>query len=560
MDVMALLKKLHNNISDDSAWNCMNEVYSRDRWSSFDKYRESAEYCEEALLSLGLSNVAAVPFPADGRTKFGDWIMPMSWDVREAKLEIIAPSNNSHNSTLAKWSDCPNSLIMWSAPTPPEGIAAELIILEEGTVAEVESLDIHGKIVFTPRHPTGIKAIVSQKQGAGIISDRLRTEDKSDAVQWINTWSDSPGGWAMHAHDSRLWGFSLSPTKGKFLRKLSLEGKIKLKATVSTRLYEGSLCYTTGIIKGTKYPDEEIILVAHINEQGANDNASGAATIIECAQAFQKLISSRELSHPKRTIRFLLMPESYGIMAYAARNIKKLQNALASINIDSGAGNYDSDNSKLTIYANPLCCRSFVDGVIVGIAQAFYKKHPDKWSLHKYTLAGDNFLCEPLIGVPNTWLEMGAGGNYWHSSEDTPDKVDPHSLRDLATITAGCAYTLASLDVRDLKQYANQATRTLPDEARQILQMSMPEMHYDAGKQPKRKFIGPLTLDDISPEKWKVVRSSPRWWSPYLAAWWWANGNYTISQISQFVDMEFRKTPTELEEFFEFLSELDYMA
>ena len=563
MNAKDLLEKLLCVISGESAWEYMREIYSRDRWSSFDKYRESAQYCADALSSLDIGDAEVVPFPADGRTKFGDWMMPLAWDVQEATLEVASPSLNESSGLIARWSDIPNSLVMWSAPTPPEGVKAELVVLQEGTIEEAESLDVRGKIVFTPKPPTGIKSVVSQRGGVGIVSDWLRAKDKPDAIQWINTWSDSPGGWAMHAHDSRLWGFSISPRKGVFLRELAAKGSVELEALVSAQLYEGELSYATGSIKGEAYPGEEVILMAHINEQGANDNAAGAATLMECARVLQGLISSGGLPPPRRTIRFLAMPESYGAMAFAAHNLARLRGSFAAINVDGGAGDYDSEDSELTIYVNPLCCRSFVDGVIAGVARTFYEEvegRPDRWAVRKYTLAGDNFLCEPLIGIPNTWLEMGDGGDYWHNSADTPDKVDPRSLKDLSAVVAGCAYLLASLDGDELRQFARQTIAGLKDEARQILQMPAQRIRRDEGKRPKRKFIGALTLDGIPPAEWKVIRSSPRWWNPYLAAWWWADGNHTIGQISQLLEAEFGKAPEDLRAFFQFLSELDYLT
>src|SRR5262245_15209682 len=74
--------------SGERAWKRVSALHMRDRWSSFDRYAESSQYCAEALREAGLQ-VDEVAFPADGHTRFGDWIMPLAWDAREANLSLI---------------------------------------------------------------------------------------------------------------------------------------------------------------------------------------------------------------------------------------------------------------------------------------------------------------------------------------------------------------------------------------------------------------------------------------------------------------------------------------
>jgi hypothetical protein len=174
----------------EQAGEFVRELHSRDRWSTFPQYNESSAWCAEMLRELGVAQVERVAFPADGRSKFADWMMPLAWDVKDALLELLAPTPQ----VLARYCKHPQSLVMWSAPTPLGGVQGELIILEKGTRAEVEQTDVRGKIVFTPRHPTDIKALVAQRGGIGIISDWMKAKDLPDERQWTNTWSDAPGG------------------------------------------------------------------------------------------------------------------------------------------------------------------------------------------------------------------------------------------------------------------------------------------------------------------------------------------------------------------------------
>jgi len=41
-----------------------------------------------------------------------------------------------------------------------------------------------------------------------------------------------------------------------------------------------------------------------------------------------------------------------------------------------------------------------------------------------------------MVGVPTVWGYSGSGVETHHNSEDTPDRVDPRSLRDIAIIDA----------------------------------------------------------------------------------------------------------------------------
>jgi len=531
-------------------------LHALDRWSSFDRYRESSAWCAETLRGAGVSVVERATLPADGRTAFGDWVMPLAWDVASASLETLSGEPRR----LADYQRHPQSLVMWSAPTPHDGVDADLLVLKEGTPSEVSALDVRGRVVFTPRHPTEIKAAVARAGGLGIVSDWMKARDLPEERQWINTWSDAPGGWAMHERDSRLWGFMLSPREGARLREEARRGPVRLRSRVDSRLYAGELHNVSGVLPGTS--DEEVLLTAHINEQGGNDNAAGAATILEVARQLAREWADEP---PRRSVRFLLMPECYGTIQWVTANLPRLRRTVAALNVDSGAGAYESEDSVLDIFANPLCRPNFADAVLVETARCTYERmgRPDKWRLRRFGLAGDNFFCDPLIGVSHPWVWMGDGGEFWHNSADTPQRVDPRSLGDLIAIVTNFTRFMATADSAGIASAAHAAREGLAAADREILHFPDDPPVLTApvlGPVPHRTTPGALTLDRLPPEQWGPIDASPRWWGPLLAAWWWADGRHTVGEIAALVEREFAGRNTlEVAAFFEWLESVGYV-
>jgi len=68
--------------------------------------------------------------------------------------------------------------------------------------------------------------------------------------------------------------------------------------------------------------------------QGANDNKSGSAAILEVARVLNKLIAEGRIPRPKRTIRFLWAPEFSGTIPWIKANREIIERTLCDINMD----------------------------------------------------------------------------------------------------------------------------------------------------------------------------------------------------------------------------------
>lgn len=236
----------------------------------------------------------------------------------------------------------------------------------------------------------------------------------------------------------------ITPRQAALLRKLIAgHGKVRVRATVHAHYYSGVYPYSTGVIPGTG--SEEVLALGHTAEEGAGDNASGVASLMEAMATLQRLIASGKLPKPKRTIRVLAMPEMYGSMYYIKTHRARIRRTIAAICLDTPAEGYDLAGSIYTFYTNPGVASSYTDSFILKVAGAYLSQIGRSWHWHPFDTGTDSYLGDPTIGVPTVWAYSGNDVyTPHHSSADTPDRVDSRSLRDLTIITAAYLYYLAN--------------------------------------------------------------------------------------------------------------------
>src|ERR1041385_6759614 len=84
-----MLSAVRGNLDQDRAMKVMREVYASDRYFTFPRFVQTADYLKSQMLSAGLKNVEIVAVAADGVTQHGYWTSPLAWDVKSGRLEII---------------------------------------------------------------------------------------------------------------------------------------------------------------------------------------------------------------------------------------------------------------------------------------------------------------------------------------------------------------------------------------------------------------------------------------------------------------------------------------
>jgi aminopeptidase YwaD len=435
--------------SGDLAMHHINELagYNRPRADDeFSGYPDESKYVMKVLKQYGLDNFKIENF---GKTT--------SWRGIEGTLWEVTPGI----SKIADFKDLPPMLAEGSMSAD---VTAQLIWAGEGQPSffETNAALVKGKIVLTSG---SLGAVHSRALRAGALGTISFNSPRPliDPLQIPNSGIRGGG-----------FGFLLPPREAQYLRdRLLRRENITVRAKVVSKSEQLDLHVPQCFIQGIDTTASEIIFTAHLYEgyvkMGANDNASGAAVLLEVAHLLDKLIKEGKLEKPKRNIRFLWVPEFSGTIPWVNAHLEIVKKALCDINLDmvglrlrdsksfmylhrSGFSNTGIVNDVMESYyrfvgetnvtgiTDELGRRDFSKRIVspTGSEDPFYYKIS---SLHG---SSDNAVFNDWsIGVPGvkmiTWPD-----DYYHTSEDSPEKCDPTQLRRVIFIAAAGAYTMAS--------------------------------------------------------------------------------------------------------------------
>lgn len=417
----------------------------------------AAEHVRDELVAAGVDEVKVEQYPADGKRKYWTYTSAMGWTARQAELRLVEPEER----LLARYTDVPQSLHTFSKSTPKGGVTAELVDVGKGVSDEdYTGKKVKGRFVLATGKARAVqlKAVV-ERGAAGVITDSLSYDfpgvresvDIPDAHAYQGIWPT-----AKDAKSIRF-GFSLSKRQGDELRKiLSGGGKVRLHASVDADLSPGSYSVVDARIKGSERPQEEVFLVAHLchPKPSANDNASGSGLLMEVARTASALISSGKIERPKRTLRFLWVPETVGSVALLSLHPEMYDGLVAGINMDMVGEDQSQCRSTLCMDCTPDSLPSYLNDFVYSMverANAEYDPMVKIGMVSNFRHARTPFtggsdhaeFNESTVGAPcislTQWPDM-----FYHTSMDTIDKVSEDSLRRV-----GWAVTVAALTLAD---------------------------------------------------------------------------------------------------------------
>jgi len=461
----AQMDEIVGEISGETATNHILTMsgYPRDRKAEeyAGTFRE-AQYVLDRLKEYGLTDAAIIRFPG-GET----------WDGVKGELWEVSPGRTK----IASYRDLTAMLASGSAPAD---VTAELVWVGDGTAKDLTGLDVTGKIVVTSGSAGGVHAVACGQKGAlGVISF-ASPRPLFDPLQipWGGIFSRRGG----QATETKF-AFCLPPREGTILRDRLRRGeKISVHAVVESTRAKFELQDVAASIPGSDPNAREVIVTAHLFEGytmfGASDNTSGCAAVLEAARTLQQLVAEGRIPKPKRTIRFLWAPEFSGTIPYVEANREQIARTLCDINLDMVGLRLTQSMAFFcfmrTSYGNPHYINDVMENFYryVGESTRDYVTNPTTEGMNRrivaptgseepmYYYVGTHFGSSDHmvfndwgVGVPgivmNTWPDQ-----WYHTSQDRPDKIDPTQMKRAAIITAAAAYTVASADDRMAGQIA----------------------------------------------------------------------------------------------------------
>jgi hypothetical protein len=334
--------------------------------------------------------------------------------------------------------------MLYSEPTPPGGIVAEVVVADES--GEITPERVAGRLVLTSGIGVELGLAALQAGAAGLVADHrgtVRHIKDGPYLDTTNEWHnftippwDAPG---------KGFGFSITPAQGRRLRgRIAAGERVRLRAEVDTVHYDGVLPLISGLLPG-RLP-EEIALTGHFDEFGADDNCSQIAVILEAVRAVAAMVRDGSIPPLERTIRVLFPMEVRGFNALIQRK-DEIQHIRAGLNVDTVGTDQNAVTASCSLTAPFAGCATFADELAAELLDRVRRDSPlFRW--HEASAETiDNIFSEPLIGAPTPAIYHFSGTH--HLALDTPDRISPHMLTDMARLTATYAAFLATAGLNE---------------------------------------------------------------------------------------------------------------
>jgi hypothetical protein len=370
------------------------------------------------------------------------------------------------------------ALCINSFSTPDGGVVLRLIDVGAGAVADFEGKDVKGAVVLgnAPVSQLWTRA-VRDRGAAGVVSTDIARYTRPQETPEILQWGSIP-----YDEGRRSFGFKATPRAATRLRQALAAGPVEVRVDIATTFHRGPNRTLIAEIPGTARVDEHIVLVAHVQEPGANDNASGAGTLLAAALAMQDALARGALPAPQRTVTMMWLDEIRGSEHWVTQDAARVGRVAAMMSLDmtgqdtsktGGTFLIEKMPDPAAVYERPSdphsewgageVERSWVRGHLLNdfhLAVALRRARDTGWVVRTNPYeGGSDHTVFTRGGVP-ALLNWHFTDRYYHSNLDTADKTSPATMGHVATTVATSALFLASADESD----ASPLT-TLIDEA-----------------------------------------------------------------------------------------------
>ncbi len=313
--------------------------------------------------------------------------------------------------------------------SPPCDIYAEVVAI--GLSSGLSKMDLDGKIAL----------IYGELASRPLNLDRneilLKLEErKPSAVIVISPKFDACNTKIIRDPLFKIPSASVSAQVG--LQLMKVEGS-KIRVKIEARPFNSITANIFGSLPGRT--DKRVCVAAHYDTapgtQGAVDNASGIAVMLEMARLFSA-------KSPAKTLDFVAIAGeeygertgSFGGNAYVTAHEDRLRKTAVLVNIDS-----------VGAYLNTLRVRANSSDALRRLVTQHMKRiYPDSVLVPEPVPGGDALIFHRK-GVPFVMFWADIGPNLWHTPLDNIDTIDPRRLAGTCKLAASTTQDLLETQI-----------------------------------------------------------------------------------------------------------------
>jgi hypothetical protein len=274
-----------------------------------------------------------------------------------------------------------NLVAAYSHSTPAGGVEAEVVYVGQGTPEDFQGKDVAGKIVMGEGRVRQLFAQAVLERGAlGVLSYRIPAFNRPEVNLHVAPMSSIP-----YDSTAASWGLLLSGNARNTILRAMEEGPVRVRVDVETRIYPSTELTLVAEVRGALLPRERLVFSAHVQESGANDNATGVAALAEIAGTLAQGVRSGAFE-PHRSVTMIWGDEISSTRRYLTQ---------------------DTERAK---------------GVIWGLSLDMVGEDTEK--------TGGTFLIEKMPDPSAVWTRGEDKHTEWGGRPLTQDRLVPHYLND----------------------------------------------------------------------------------------------------------------------------------
>lgn len=352
-----------------------------------------------------------------------------------------------------------NMIAINSFSTPVGGQPAEVVFVESCSTTAIKKAKVKSKVVAARCNIRQLFRTAVLKEGAiGVLAYHIPSYNQPEkyihSIPFQNIDFNS---------EAKAWGINLSWAAWQALEAAQATGPVEVLARINTQIYPAEELTLVAEIPGQRAVDERFVFSAHVQEPGANDNASGVGTLAEMARTAIRLYQDEDL-RPQRTLSFLWGNEIVSTRRFIQQDTLRAKGIKWGLSLDMVGEDTEKTGGTFLIEkmpdpsaiwtrgtdkhtewgANPIKKTDlnphYFNDFMENVCRLQATKKPWVVNTNPYEGGSDHvpFLHANIPGLL-FWHFTDA---FYHTDADRIDKVSPHTLHNVGVSALASALVL----------------------------------------------------------------------------------------------------------------------